>query len=53
MFLFRMLKIKEAKTQANESPVCVTFIPEGIGTVSKVELTYKLYEGQTLSLPAN
>lgn len=25
-----MLKIKEAKTQANEPPVCVTFIPKGI-----------------------
>lgn len=24
-----MLKIKEAKTQANILPVCVTFIPEG------------------------
>ena len=26
---FRMLKVREAKTQANKPPVCGTFIPEG------------------------
>lgn len=29
MFPFRMLKVREAQTQANIPPACAVFIPEG------------------------
>lgn len=54
MFPFRMLKVRETKTQANIPPVCVTFIPEGtLKYFCSIKLTYKPCGGQMLSLITN
>lgn len=53
MFPFRMLKVREAQTQANRPPAGAIFIAEGTLKHCSVKLTCKPREGQVLSLITN